>query len=710
MHGRRANNPMAEQVKLEKVKEIIPLVNDLIKKKKNNQYEKEYIDATSVILRKCPYLQTLWNYRREYFESIKNEYLKGDYKTENIPQGDIDKGYFTKTRVEDLKKMMKDENTMIEEILCKFNKCNELWFHKLWIVKYCLKNNLLSVHDLLKELEYCKGSFYLDDRNYHCWNYRSYVIACVHICMGKKACRKVVDDRVEGDQIEKSRCGDPLVRGENIFDANTSNYELSKLLIEQNFSNFSAWFLKYSLKESLINIDDELNLIKNAIFTDPFDQSLWEFYRWFLFKKGNYQEQIFFILLENNCIYIFFHNLVKINTSKSKCYNLNNEEIYGEWNRHFISIDNPHNNSESYVYIFKFDESINLKNITYLKLVLNYFKYNIHEPEKINYEKNILQDLLIDADYLNEDNKCEYNIIYEIHFQNFSKNPNFKLLLDYNTQNGKGAKKLCEMKCADMYATLYKYINYSNIILNTARNVDSDLLSSELEQIDELLYLEDGCKFALFTKFEILKRLEKFDELFQVLEQLKQVDHLRAGYYKDRESEITIQGKIHEYYRELEIGSSCDVLDLSSLNIDNIVYPLMIEAFFIPKINLSNNRISESCTGKFTVNFLYNLRELNLSNNQIKRLDILMKNLYSLKFLEKLDVSKNILLDINEDLDKFEFVILPVLNEIHISDSNISLLLNEKYKDKHELNTFDVVRTNGKVTLAKVPELECIAL
>ncbi|KOB85096.1 hypothetical protein PFDG_00440, partial [Plasmodium falciparum Dd2] len=69
MHGRRANRAQEEeQARLQKVKELIPLVNNLIKKKKTNNYDKEYIDRTSLILMKCPYLQTLWNYRREYFE------------------------------------------------------------------------------------------------------------------------------------------------------------------------------------------------------------------------------------------------------------------------------------------------------------------------------------------------------------------------------------------------------------------------------------------------------------------------------------------------------------------------------------------------------------------------------------------------------------------------------------------------------------------
>ncbi|SBT80505.1 protein prenyltransferase alpha subunit, putative [Plasmodium malariae] len=480
---------------------------------------------------------------------------------------------------------------MIEEILSRFNKCNELWFHKLWVVKYCLKNNLTNIQDLLEELKYCKGSFYKDDRNYHCWNYRSYVIACIYISIRKNEREKVGGN----NRVEQNESNNVIAQDCNNFNVHRLNYELSKELIEHNFSNFSAWFLKYSLKESFININDELNLIKNAIFTDPFDQSLWEFYRWFLFQKGNYKEEIFFILLQDNSIYFFFQNLVKVNVDKSKCYNLNSEEISGVWNKQLITMNNPLDNLESYVYIFKANEKFSLSHFTYLKFSLYYFKYNIYEHDKINYGKNILQDLLTGCDYsLKEENQFEYSIVYEINFQYFSKNEHFKLLQDYNNKNRKSCRFSSKKDCTNIYASLYEYINYSNILLSTARNMDFGLLQSELEQINELLYLESNCKFALFTKFEILKRLEKFDQMFQLLELLKNVDHIRVQYYNDWEVELRIQKKIYNYYQDSEIDDSNKVLDLSGLNIDRIDYPLMIEAFFIPKINLSNNLISVS--------------------------------------------------------------------------------------------------------------------
>lgn len=693
MHGRRASSSKDEKAKLEKVKELIPLVNHLIKKKNEKSYDKEYIETTSVILRRCPYLQTLWNFRREYFESMQN----GSAPVGEVGKGDEEADCPKNPLPEELKILMKNENTMVEEILSKFNKCNELWFHKLWIIKFCLKNDLMDFSDLMNELEFCKIGFYKDDRNYHCWNYRSYIIACVHICV--KRGKQGEAHRGEGSSDERDP---PSAELGNQFDVHKSNYELSKTLIERNFSNFSAWFLKYAIRESLICTENELDLITNAIFTDPFDQSLWEFYRWFLFQKGNDKEEIFFTLLQNNCIYFFFQNLIKVNLSKSKCYDDNGREITGEWGQHLVALNNPQDSFESYVYCFKLtDEHILLNGQpTYLKFCIFYYKYNLYEPEEVHYEKNVLSDLMVCHDYLVEEDKYEHNFVYLIDFRKFSQNEHFKILLDYDRHRGADPKMDSNSSCVSPFTPLYKYINRSNILLNTAKHINFASLILELEKINELLLLESNCKFALFTKFEMLRRLEQFDELFHLLELLKQVDSIRVEYYKDLETELRIQKKIHDYYGDSEMGDN-GALDLSGLNIDSVTYPLMIEAFFIPSINLSNNLLSESYTGKCTVNFLYNLRELNLSHNKIKRLVVLMKNLYNLKLLERLDVSSNALANLDEDLDNYSFVLLPNLKQINISDSNLSTLLSKRYKHMSELNTYKVMQDGWQVILSK---------
>jgi len=54
--------------------------------------------------------------------------------------------------------------------------------------------------------------------------------------------------------------------------------------IVSNFSNYSSWHLRSTLLPRLSQdfVPDELQLIKNAAFTDPNDQSVWLYHRWLL--------------------------------------------------------------------------------------------------------------------------------------------------------------------------------------------------------------------------------------------------------------------------------------------------------------------------------------------------------------------------------------------------------------------------------------------
>jgi len=54
--------------------------------------------------------------------------------------------------------------------------------------------------------------------------------------------------------------------------------------ISSNFSNFSSWHLRSKLLPNTKNdfLLSELDLVKNAAYTDPNDQSVWFYHRWLL--------------------------------------------------------------------------------------------------------------------------------------------------------------------------------------------------------------------------------------------------------------------------------------------------------------------------------------------------------------------------------------------------------------------------------------------
>lgn len=95
-----------------------------------------------------------------------------------------------------------------------------------------------------------------DARNFHAWNYRRYVLASMP------------------------------VRRTDMFEM---AYTTKK--IEANFSNFSAWHQRTKVLNSLwINgqlepfksKEEEFDLVRNAMYTDPADQSVWMYHRWLM--------------------------------------------------------------------------------------------------------------------------------------------------------------------------------------------------------------------------------------------------------------------------------------------------------------------------------------------------------------------------------------------------------------------------------------------
>jgi hypothetical protein len=94
----------------------------------------------------------------------------------------------------------------------------------------------------------------LDERNFHCWGYRHHIAGLL--------------------KVEPS-----------------TNLTFSTQLVERNFSNYSAWNFRASelfklnmvvpelgsVNETLLS---ELELVQNAFFTEPADQSAWMYFKW----------------------------------------------------------------------------------------------------------------------------------------------------------------------------------------------------------------------------------------------------------------------------------------------------------------------------------------------------------------------------------------------------------------------------------------------
>ena len=135
------------------------------------------------------------------------------------------------------------------------------------------KSKILEV-----ELKLCDKMLGMDERNFHCWNYR---------LLTSLQYLKEIESRLS--QINQ----DIAHQVKNIF--LEKECTMAYNLIKKNFSNFSAWHYRSKLMPILYEqenkdrylipfdkIKEDLALLKHAFFTDPKDQSPWNYHEWLI--------------------------------------------------------------------------------------------------------------------------------------------------------------------------------------------------------------------------------------------------------------------------------------------------------------------------------------------------------------------------------------------------------------------------------------------
>ena len=280
MHGRRKKSE-SELVITEEERQKAVAANDLLQEvlqmksraASHSQYDpqstSEALDSTIRLLSLNPEIATAWNFRREVFDSIPSR--------------------------PDLISALQKELAMSEKVLHKTLKSYCVWFHRKWCIgklvelisqsdadqSLCLPSTTSpsassplpssSAIDRLiaRELSLCETLLLLyDARNFHCWHYRLFI--------------------------------------ESYLDSSTRKRlaaELSTKLIMDDFSNYSAWHLRMSA--DITDLDGELNMIKQALFTEPTDQSIWLYRKWFLKSRNLIDDATLdeLLALEPDCVF-----------------------------------------------------------------------------------------------------------------------------------------------------------------------------------------------------------------------------------------------------------------------------------------------------------------------------------------------------------------------------------------------------------------------
>ncbi|ETW85709.1 hypothetical protein HETIRDRAFT_470846 [Heterobasidion irregulare TC 32-1] len=246
MHGvrrvRESLKVQEEKKQKEKAKlaAYLALTDKVLSKKKSNDWSGEAFELTSRLLNINPEFYTIWNYRR------------------NI----LTRGIFPSSSPAEINGILSNDLDMTTTALKAHPKVYWIWNHRRW----CLENipdggDNNDEHGWRKaswerELFIVEKMLDADARNFLAWGYRRYVLASM-----------------------------PVRRPEIVELASTTRK------IEANFSNFSAWHQRTKVLASLwdsgkldkhSSLQQEFDLVQNAMYTDPNDQSVWLYHRWLI--------------------------------------------------------------------------------------------------------------------------------------------------------------------------------------------------------------------------------------------------------------------------------------------------------------------------------------------------------------------------------------------------------------------------------------------
>ncbi|BFF90047.1 geranylgeranyl transferase type-2 subunit alpha [Drosophila madeirensis] len=261
MHGRvkvRTTEEERERKKKEhalKVRAYRAAMGRILKKRDAGELDDEMLGLTVQILHRNPDVSTLWNIRRECVLEKINQLAAAATESSKSDEGQAEaeaESAAKPVEQEDkLQSVYGQELTLTEQCLMVNPKSYNAWHHRCWT----LEHNPQA--DWEREVQLCNKYLKYDERNFHTWDYRRYVTA--------KA----------------------AVPAEQELDFCTEK-------IKVNFSNYSSWHHRSLLLPKLYpneqrdrpmseeKLQEELEMVLTAAFTDPNDSSAWFYQRWLL--------------------------------------------------------------------------------------------------------------------------------------------------------------------------------------------------------------------------------------------------------------------------------------------------------------------------------------------------------------------------------------------------------------------------------------------
>ena len=249
-HGSRLRSDAARLKEIHAIEEYNEL-DAKVQAAVTSKLDREALSLTSKLLKLNPEYYTVWNHRRRILEKL--------FQDAELPA---------------IEGLLGADLQFLLPLLVQYPKCYWIWNFRLWILERCTGLLASSAARMFwqQELDLVGKMLRRDNRNFHGWAYRRTVVEAL----------RSLDSNTDSPSTEPKNSS-----------LTSAEFSYTTTMIRGNLSNFSAWHYRSKLIPVLLDeggaseeerrqlFDTELALIQSALFTDPYDQSLW-FYHDFL--------------------------------------------------------------------------------------------------------------------------------------------------------------------------------------------------------------------------------------------------------------------------------------------------------------------------------------------------------------------------------------------------------------------------------------------
>lgn len=260
MHGRprqlkgTSEDPEKVKASQKRIALYSRLSHEVLNRRAAKQYDEESLKLAGKLLEHNPELYTIWNYRREALSS-KLQGSDGHEAAQKVAQQELQ---------------------LTNSALSRNPKSYSSWHHRKWIVQ-------MRLVPLDAELHLVKQFMMADSRNFHCWSYWRLLVDLMGLSAEDQ--EAYVLGRIE-DNFSNYSAWHERTRVLQHLNMERPTLSLAELLAADSkhccSSESSSGFTGTAEVQPLPShvLQQEYELVKNAFYTEPHDQSSWLYLRW----------------------------------------------------------------------------------------------------------------------------------------------------------------------------------------------------------------------------------------------------------------------------------------------------------------------------------------------------------------------------------------------------------------------------------------------